>query len=136
MLIVKTGDSCQTWSGGSMSYTDSNSPWLWSEKDGAPISSDDESAQLIQHTNRGNFNFDLTQAAGGNSLNPFVVSSSTSGSNSSATTSGATVTSTSTSSSGNIGASSSSIVNPLPRIVTHGILMSLAFLYVSPEQSY
>ncbi|MCJ1351386.1 MAG: hypothetical protein MMC33_001370 [Icmadophila ericetorum] len=123
-------DSCQTWSGGSMSYTDSNSNWIWSEKGGAPISSNDQSAQLVQHDEMGNFNFDLTKAAGGSSLNPFVVSSSTSGSsNASATASAGTITPTGSSGSGS---STSTVVNPIPRIMAHGILMSLAFLIFFP----
>jgi len=54
-----------------MDFSSSNTDWIWAVKDGSSISSDSVSASLQQHSQYGNFNFDLTKARGGNSLNPF-----------------------------------------------------------------
>lgn len=74
-----------------MSLTDTASNWIWAYKSGSAISSDDVSANLAQHSSYGDTTFNLQNAAGGSSSNPFL-----------------TTTATSTSSSGSSSGSSSS----------------------------
>ncbi|KIW66704.1 hypothetical protein PV04_06009 [Phialophora macrospora] len=71
-------DSCLSWSGGSMSATDSSSSWIFAHKSGDPIDSTDQSAGISQHDNTGGFTLDLTTGTGGSSSNPFVAASDSS----------------------------------------------------------
>ncbi|OAL38355.1 hypothetical protein AYO20_02414 [Fonsecaea nubica] len=68
-------DSCLSWSGGSMSPTDSSSNWIFAHKSGDPLDSTDTSANINQHDSDGGFTLDLTQGTGGSSSNPFVAAS-------------------------------------------------------------
>ncbi|MCJ1320596.1 hypothetical protein MMC15_005936 [Xylographa vitiligo] len=89
-----------------------------------------------------NFNFDLTKAAGGNSLNPFVSNAATAGVTTTATAGSAPTGSSSSpsgSSGGGAGGSSSggssdgSKQTQHMRVMAHGIIMSLAFLWGLPN---
>ncbi|KUJ19843.1 CBD9-like protein [Mollisia scopiformis] len=83
--------NCNTWTGGSMSLTDTNSNWIWAYKTGSVISSDDVSANLAQHSNYGETTFNLQNAGGGSSSNPFLATtamSTSSGNNSGSSSSG------------------------------------------------
>ena len=150
-IISTIGSSCVTWSGGSMSLTDSSSTWMWAVKEGPSIRSDSPSENLQQHTDMDQFSFDLTKAQGGNSLNPFQDSSA-----SSTAASGSAPTSAASSdpqdggngdsdddgnnesdsnnnnmSSGSSDGSSSGSSRRQSyntKVVAHGVLMSLAFL--------
>jgi hypothetical protein len=124
-LLNSTGSSCASWSGGSMSFTDKAAPWIWAQKAGSAISSDSQTFTLTQHDSSNSFTVDLTEAAGGNSLNPFV-QSATSGTNPSSTTAPLTVSTSGTSSS-----SSGSADALMMKRHAHGFLMAIAFLYVS-----
>ncbi|TVY38396.1 hypothetical protein LSUB1_G006367 [Lachnellula subtilissima] len=64
--------SCNSWSAGSMSFNDAASNWIWAYKNGQPIASDSATAAVTFHSKFGKQQFDLTQAAGGNSANPFT----------------------------------------------------------------
>ncbi|CZS90816.1 related to cellobiose dehydrogenase [Rhynchosporium agropyri] len=64
--------NCNSWTGGSMSLNDAKSEWIWSYKTGEPISSDSTTINLAQHSRYGVTTFNLQQAAGGNSVNPFA----------------------------------------------------------------
>ncbi|OAP60230.1 hypothetical protein AYL99_05232 [Fonsecaea erecta] len=75
-------DTCLSWSGGSMSPTDSSSSWILAYKTGDPLDSTDTSANIKQHDTTGQFTLDLTQGVGGSSSNPFVAASSDSSSSS------------------------------------------------------
>lgn len=97
-----------------MDFSDPNSQWIFAVRDGSPISSSDVTANLQQHTIRDGFTLDLTRAAGGNSLNPFI-----------STDAGGSVPISNSSSNG-IAASGGSSDNAN---LAHGIIMSLAFLY-------
>ncbi|KIW91581.1 uncharacterized protein Z519_07548 [Cladophialophora bantiana CBS 173.52] len=77
-------DTCLSWSGGSMSPTDSSSSWIFAFKSGDPLDSTDQSASIKQHDSTGGFTLDLTQGVGGSSSNPFVAASSDSSSSSAA----------------------------------------------------
>ena len=108
-----------------MSFTDSNSNWIWSSAEGSPLNSDSQSADIQQHDEQGTINFDLTQATSASAAdsNPFV-----------------TATGSSTAPSGsNVGSSGSSTstgnVNfaQLAQVQTaHASVMSLAFLFFFP----
>lgn len=80
-------DSCLSWSGGSMSATDSSSSWIFAYKGGDALDSTDQSADISQHDSNGNFNLDLTTGTGGSSSNPFVAASDPSPSSSAASSS-------------------------------------------------
>lgn len=55
-----------------MSFNDATSDWIWSYKTGSPIASDSATAPVTMHTNFGTTTFNLQQARGGSSANPFV----------------------------------------------------------------
>jgi hypothetical protein len=138
-LTWNPGQSCASWSGGSMSFTDTSSSWIWSMKQGSAVDSNDQDEQLPQHDDMGTFNLDLTQGTGGSSLNPFVSSSSPAGTGTTAQGNGATATSVSgaypTGFSGT-SAGASAGANPyaiLPTVMmTHGIIMGSVFGYEYP----
>lgn len=69
--------NCNSWSTGSMSLQDSSSNWLYAYRQGSPINSDDTNAVISQHDRNGNFQWDLSRAAGGSSPNPFTASATT-----------------------------------------------------------
>jgi hypothetical protein len=64
--------NCNAWSGGTMDFTGSTSEWIYGYKDGSDINSNAMDARIREHSKYGNFNFNLTEAQGGNSTNPFV----------------------------------------------------------------
>ena len=104
-----------------MNFSDPNSNWIWSMKEGSAISSSDVSTNLQMHDNEGNFKFDLTKATGGDSLNPFV--------DSAVTTSSTNSTGPSSSSSGSSsGSSGGPTASQTRKLMAHGVLMALAFL--------
>ena len=108
-----------------MSLTDPSSSWIWSIRVGDAIASNSQSADLQQHNNFGTFNIDLTKATGGNSVNPFAQSSTSTQASGTAAAPLATTTSSS---------SGEEKEGPSPtkhmRVIAHGVLMSLAFLSV------
>ncbi|KAJ5081834.1 Alpha/beta hydrolase fold-3 [Penicillium alfredii] len=65
-------DSCITWNGGNEDVTSSSSSWLWAVKYGRPLNSNSESADIVRHDDMGVSFFDLKQATGGSSANPFL----------------------------------------------------------------
>ncbi|MCJ1415252.1 hypothetical protein MMC32_001584 [Xylographa parallela] len=116
-------------------YTSSS--WIWALRSGSAVASNSPSANLQQHDVMNNFNFDLTKAAGGNSLNPFVSNAATNGVTTTASAGSApTGASSSPSGSSGGGAGGSSSDGPSEsskqthhvRVIAHGIIMSLAFL--------
>lgn len=142
-----------------MNPTDSGSSWIWAVKNGNPVGSTDTSADLQKHDTMGSISFDLTQAAGGSSSNPFVVAASSPSSGASASASGSSAsqqtatqavstqtfgsstvvvpvaTSTASSSSGSSSSSSSSTSTTTNVDATrqgHAIVMSLVFLVLMP----
>ena len=65
--------NCASWSGGSMSFTDAASSWIWAYKAGSAVGSNSLSVNLPVHDTMGTLEFDLTKAVGGSdSINPFV----------------------------------------------------------------
>jgi hypothetical protein len=101
--------NCHRWNSGSMSLQDTSSQWLYAHLQGDALDSDDVNARISQHDREGSFTWDLSQATGGSSANPF--------------TSGATST---TSSAGG----QDSLQDRFIR--AHGTLASLAFVAIFP----
>lgn len=108
--------NCNSWSTGSMSLQDDSSNWLYAYRQGAPINSDDKNAAISEHDNKGTFQWDLSRARGGSSLNPFTAT--------------ATSTSNSTSSATGWGAMSAQAQDRF--VQAHGALASIAFVAIFP----
>lgn len=81
-------DNCNNWSGGSMSYTDSSSSWIFASLSGSALNTDDVSARISQHNLNNGFTLDLTQGTGGSSSNPFYSAQTPSDTSSSASATG------------------------------------------------
>lgn len=87
-------DNCDSWSGGSMDFTDSSSSWIHASRSGDALDTDDASVSIQQHNIDTTFSLDLTSGTGGRSSNPFVAQSDDS--SASASASGASQTATAT----------------------------------------
>lgn len=68
---VRCGN-CQHWDTGSMDLQDSTSDWIYAYRLGSQIDSDDLNAPITQHSQNGIFSWDLREARGGSSSNPFT----------------------------------------------------------------
>ncbi|QSZ36018.1 hypothetical protein DSL72_007142 [Monilinia vaccinii-corymbosi] len=143
------------WNGGSMSLTGSSSKWIWAYKAGSALSSNSVNANIAYHDQEGVASFNLQAAAGGENVNPFVatVSTSTSSGTSSGTSNTTTTGSDSTPSqisSGSSGATTGS-VSTLGQtsygasdastgrshsdrvLIAHAVLASLAYVILFPS---
>lgn len=85
-------DNCNSWSGGSMDFTDSSSSWIYAARSGDALDTDDASARIQQHNTDTTFSLDLTYGTGGSSSNPFAPQSDDSSASASASASGASQT--------------------------------------------
>jgi hypothetical protein len=65
-------DSCITWPGGHEDVTNSSSSWIWAVKYGQLLESASVSATITMHDIYGLASFNLPEATGGNSKNPFL----------------------------------------------------------------
>ncbi|KAF2757605.1 CBD9-like protein [Pseudovirgaria hyperparasitica] len=65
--------NCESWSGGSMSFSAASAQWIHAAHAGPPLDSTSPTERLSQH-NAGDshFDWDMSTAVGGSSLNPFV----------------------------------------------------------------
>nr|OQO27787.1 hypothetical protein B0A51_05845 [Rachicladosporium sp. CCFEE 5018] len=101
--------NCSSWRGGNMDFSSSAASWIYANKFGYPIQSDDLNAGIQQHGNAyGTWSWDFATARGSNSVNPFLETS--------------VITPT-------------VINNSKSRntvLVAHGVMASLAFLVVFP----
>ncbi len=112
------GSGCNRWATGEMDLTSSATTWIWAYKNGSPLRSDSPSASLDQHDAMDDFRFNLAEATGGNSLNPFAAQAAVRPDPSGST------------------GGSSDIENEI-RIarrakIAHGTIMGLAFVIVYP----
>ncbi|KAF7904093.1 hypothetical protein EAF00_001427 [Botryotinia globosa] len=110
--------NCDSWSGGSMSFTDSSSAWIWAHKTGAALSSNSVDADIEFHDAYGVASLNLQTATGGESTNPFLTAGSVS--TPSQTSSGA----------------SDAAIGPcdISRVtIAHGVLGSLAYVILFPS---
>ncbi|KAL1297090.1 hypothetical protein AAFC00_004673 [Neodothiora populina] len=64
--------SCSSWSGGDMDFTSSSGNFIYATRTGSGLDSDSPSASISQHNNHNDFQFDFTEARGGDSINPFT----------------------------------------------------------------
>lgn len=113
-----------------MDLTSSDSNWIWAIKEGDPLNSDSQSADIEQHNDAEPFQFDLTKARGGSSTNPFVVAGTSTN-----TTPAPAASGSSSSSDGDSGDSEGGggEGQKMKRIlIAHGTLMGLAFVIVYP----
>lgn len=69
--------NCQSWSGGTMDFTASTANWIYGHKSGSSLNTDDVAADISQHDDAEPFEWVLAEAKGGDSVNPFVSSAST-----------------------------------------------------------
>ncbi len=122
--MSRPGSNCVSWSGGTLDVKSSSSSWIWAMKQGSPLDSNDPAANIQQHDNNGQFTFDLTKAAGGNSVNPFV-GATTSAPGSTATGSGGALNGAA----GQVKVSKTTTTNS---IIAHGTLMGLAVVVILP----
>jgi hypothetical protein len=110
-----------------MSFTDSASNWIWAYKTGSAVSSDSVSVTLSQHSQYGDTTFNLQNAAGGSTANPFSTTVAASSSSSSSSGSG------SSSSSGSSGGGGSGIPADYNVVrMAHTIMAPLAFVLFFP----
>lgn len=109
-------DNCLSWSGGTMDPTDDSSSWIWAAMRGEPLNSDDVEERISHHDIKGAFSFDLTEATGGTSANPFTAISDSDSDQES-----------------NSGSSTSDELSPVDKMRTaHGIIMSFVFVIFFP----
>ena len=138
-------DNCLSWSGGSLDVTDEQSSWIWAFKQGSALDSTSPSADITQHDLFGTAAFNLKQATGGSSSNPFVASSSPSGSSGSspsgssgssqtpnATPTNSVTVPTDVSSSPSSNDITSSMADMNAVRLAHGLVMSIVFLVMTP----
>ncbi|KAF2449853.1 iron reductase domain protein [Karstenula rhodostoma CBS 690.94] len=85
--------SCNSWSGGSASFSGGNGNWIYATKQsGGAQDTTSQSANIDEHDNHATFPWQYANAKGGNSVNPFVNAGS-SGSGSASGGSGGAATS-------------------------------------------
>ena len=118
-----------------MSFTDTQSKWIWASSSGTTIKSDSQTQDISMHDENDVFSFDLKAATGGSSANPFVTDTGTSPSSSGSPSSPGTQPSSGGYSSGTSGGSSFASIDfvKLGHVRTaHAAVMSLAFLFFFP----
>ncbi|KAI5301259.1 hypothetical protein KEM55_007524 [Ascosphaera atra] len=107
-------DNCLSWQNGTghMDPKSKNSSWIWAYRKGDPLNTDNPSAGIKHHSDKGRFTWDLTKATGGDSSNPFAKDSE------SAKTSDGPPTFPR---------------NPDSKYISvHGVIMSVVFLFLFP----
>ncbi|KAL1797220.1 hypothetical protein ACET3X_003826 [Alternaria dauci] len=65
--------NCNSWSGGTMDFTDDSGSWIYAyQSSGGPMNDDSTSAPISQHNSQGVFDWDFAAAKGGSSVNPLI----------------------------------------------------------------
>ncbi|KAF7957464.1 hypothetical protein EAE96_003045 [Botrytis aclada] len=118
MLANFRCSNCDSWSGGSMSFTDSSSQWIWAHKTGAALSSNSVDADIEFHDAYGVASLNLQTATGGESTNPFL-------------TAGSVSTPSQTSSGASDSATGTSKITKVT--IAHGVLASFAYVILFPS---
>lgn len=111
-----------------MDLTSASTTWIWAYKNGSPLKSDSPSASLNQHDVMDNFQLNLADATGGNSLNPFVAQAAAAPGGTSTDSSPGLVTETTVGSSNR----GNEIKIAERAKIAHGTIMGLAFVIVYP----
>jgi hypothetical protein len=70
--LLSTGSGCNRWATGEMNLASTSTTWIWAYKNGSPLKNDSPSASLDEHDVKDSFTFNLADATGGTSLNPFA----------------------------------------------------------------
>jgi hypothetical protein len=71
------GSNCDSWSGGTADFTGSTGNWIYAFKSsGGPKNSDDQNANIAQHSGQSPFSWSYASAKGGDSVNPLIASNS------------------------------------------------------------
>ncbi|KAF7875135.1 hypothetical protein EAF04_002307 [Stromatinia cepivora] len=109
--------NCNSWNGGSMSFIDASSEWIWGHRTGAALLSDSVNTNIGFHDRYGVATLNLQTAAGGKSANPFLTAEPVS-----------TPNQTSFGSSG----ASTGLSHYKKMLIAHGVLGSLAFVILFP----
>ncbi|KAF8539731.1 hypothetical protein BDD12DRAFT_736594, partial [Trichophaea hybrida] len=123
--------NCRSWSGNSLDVTSTKQNFIWASGPGDTIDSDDQSADINQHFDKGNFQLNLVTATGGTgSVNPFTSTSS----NGTGTSTGSGSSSTNDSNSGNTGGSSAAVpvTQATKVLIAHGVIMALTWVILFP----
>ncbi|KAF4255989.1 hypothetical protein KXW98_001917 [Aspergillus fumigatus] len=109
-------DNCLQWTGGSLDPSSSSSSWIWAEKQGPAIDSNDPRYAITRHDSRGVHTINMSQARAANvdASNPFA------GQNAASTPETVTTGGTTASESDSI-------------LIAHAVLMSVAFVVFFPS---
>lgn len=71
--LLFLGSNCNSWSGGSMDFTAGSGNWIYGyQASGGPKNSNDQSANIREHSGKASFSWDFANAKGGDSVNPLV----------------------------------------------------------------
>jgi hypothetical protein len=142
--------NCQTWSGGQMSLSDTNAPWIGAWRRGSSLATTNRAANIAQHDGHTQFQVDLTRATIDSDSNPFVAAgNSGSGNNSGGGSSGGGGDSNGGNSNGsnsgsgstigsgtNSGSGNSGIVQVTSGkatiLVAHGVIMAIVMAVLYP----
>ncbi|KAF2210902.1 hypothetical protein CERZMDRAFT_113053 [Cercospora zeae-maydis SCOH1-5] len=112
--------NCNEWQGGSMDFTAQSANWIYASRTGDSLDSDDVTEDIQQHNRYSPFQWQLSEAQGGDNVNPFVAAAA-------ATTGLDSQTASATNSQQNASPTASD------RLTTaHGSLASVAFVALFP----
>ncbi|KAF2205626.1 CBD9-like protein [Delitschia confertaspora ATCC 74209] len=64
--------NCQSWSGGTADFKADEGTWIYALKPGSAKNTDDQRANIAQHSVASGFEWEYANAKGGNSVNPFL----------------------------------------------------------------
>lgn len=120
--------SCNNWSGGSMDFSTNSASWIHASKSGQPMNSDDVAADISIHDNAAPFDWNMANAKGGNSVNPFAATTGTTSSTAGNNTAGSG--DASFSNSGAPFGGDRALGERIQR--AHGVLASIAFVAFFP----
>ncbi|KAF2125642.1 iron reductase domain protein [Dothidotthia symphoricarpi CBS 119687] len=116
--------SCSSWSGNTADFTAGSGSWIYAyQASNGPKNTDDQSATIRQHSDRGVFSWNYASAKGGDSVNPLVNAASSG--TASGTATGTAVTCFTVIESGNAS-------NRTKMLIAHGVLAALAFVILFP----
>lgn len=114
--------NCKSWSGGTMSTTNTNSPWIGAWKQGTSLATTSPSATFSIHDGETEFNVDLTRATVATDSNPFTGAAA-----------GGNVTTGSGSTTGSTTGGISVAARPSPAVIwAHGVGMAICFAVLYP----
>ncbi|KAM3415569.1 hypothetical protein BST61_g9090 [Cercospora zeina] len=105
--------NCNEWQGGSMDFTAQSANWIYASRTGDALDSDDVSEDIQQHNQHSPFQWQLSEAQGGDNVNPFVAAAVATGSDSqTASATNSQSNTTPTNAAGDTGSSSGSASGP------------------------